>query len=198
MTTAEDFVARVLACLPDSVPQREQIGLELSGHIAERVADGAPLDDVHRQLGDPTVLAESYLSAVPLVAAPFLRRCQAKLFDVAFALGAVALLAMLAAMLLPRHVGVDVVVIVAMLAAGLAFLFGTVFAEARFGQTPGKRFLGLRVVRESGAPIGLGQAFVRQLPVLLSIFFIDVLFALFTEKRQRAFEMLSKSRVVVD
>ena len=77
MTTADDFVERVLASLPDSVPEREQIGLELSGHIAERVADGAPLDDVLRQLGDPTVLAESYLSAVPLESAPFLRRCAA-------------------------------------------------------------------------------------------------------------------------
>lgn len=86
----------------------------------------------------------------------------------------------------------------AMIAAGLGFVLGTVFAELRFGQTPGKRLLGLRVVRESGAPIGLGQAIVRQLPLVLSIFFVDVLFALFTEKKQRAFEMLSKSRVVVD
>lgn len=197
MTTADEFVERVLASLPHSLPQREQIGLELSGHIAERVADGAPLDEVLRQLGDPTALAESYLSAVPLVAAPFLSRCLAKLLDVALVLAAVALVAMLAAKLLPRRLEGNVV-IVAMLAAGLAFLFGTVFAELRFGQTPGKRLLGLRVVRESGAPIGLGQAIVRQLPLVLSIFFIDVLFALFTEKKQRAFEMLSKSRVVVD
>jgi len=197
MTTADEFVERVLSSLPGSVPQREQIGLELSGHIAERVAEGAPLDDVLRQLGDPIVLAESYLSAVPLAAAPFLRRCLAKLLDVALVLGAVALLATLAAKLLPRRFEGNVV-IVAMLAAGLAFLLGTVFAELRFGQTPGKRLLGLRVVRESGAPIGLGQAFVRQLPLVFSIFFIDALFALFTEKKQRAFEMLSKSRVVVD
>lgn len=198
MTTADEFIARVLATLPGSTPQREQIGLELSSHIAERVAEGAPLEDVLRQLGDPTVLAESYLSAVPLVPAPFLRRCLAKLVDVALVVAAVALLATLAAKVLPRHVGVDVVFIAATLTAGLGFLFGTAFAELRFGQTPGKRLLGLRVVRESGAPIGPGQAFVRQLPIVLSISFVDVLFALFTEKKQRAFEMLSKSRVVVD
>lgn len=197
MTTADEFVERVLSSLPDSVPQREQIGLELSGHIAERVADGAPLDDVLRQLGDPTALAESYLSAVPLVAAPFLHRCLAKLLDVAIVVASVALVATLVAQLLPRRFEGSVV-IVAILAAGFGFLFGTVFAEVRFGQTPGKRLLGLRVVRESGAPIGLGQAVVRQLPLVLSIFFIDALFALFTERKQRAFEMLSKSRVVVD
>ena len=64
------------------------------------------------------------------------------------------------------------------------------------GQTIGKRIAGLQVVRESGAPIGFGQSIVRLLPVALQIFWIDVLFALFTDKRQRAFEMLSKTRVV--
>ncbi|HYN43874.1 MAG TPA: RDD family protein [Thermoanaerobaculia bacterium] len=197
MTTANEFVERVLASLPGSTPQREQIGMELSGHIAERVAEGAPLDDVLRQLGDPTVLAESYLSAVPLVSAPFLRRSLAKVLDAAFVLVAVAIPSTLAGIFVPDRFRGGVVVVAA-IAVGLGFFLGTVFAELRFGQTPGKRLLGLRVVRESGAPIGLGQAFVRQLPILLSIFFIDVLFALFTEKKQRAFEMLSKSRVVVD
>lgn len=197
MTTAEEFVEKVLAGLPDSVPEREQIGLELSGHIAERVAEGAPLEDVLRQLGDPTDLAESYLSALPLVSAPFLRRCQAKALDVALVVAAVALLATVAAKVLPRRTGLDVIIATAILAAAFAFVAGTVFAEFRFGQTPGKRYFGLRVVRESGAPIGLGQAIVRQLPLFLSISFIDALFALFTEKKQRAFEILSKSRVVV-
>lgn len=196
MTTADEFVERVLACLPDSVPEREQIGLELSGHIAERVAEGAPLDDVLAQLGDPAVLAESYLSAVPLVSAPFLRRCQAKALDVVIVAAAVALLAALAAQVVSPRYEADVV-IAAIFTAIVAFPAGTSFAEFRYGQTPGKRTFGLRVVRESGAPIGLGQAVVRQLPFVLSILFIDALFALFTEKKQRAFEILSKSRVVL-
>ncbi len=55
----------------------------------------------------------------------------------------------------------------------------------------------MRVVRESGARIGLGQSFVRQLPQFLQVFWIDVMFALFTERRQRAFEVLSHTRVVM-
>ena len=51
-------------------------------------------------------------------------------------------------------------------------------------------------MRESGARISAGQAVVRNLPWLLELFWIDALFALFTDKRQRAFEMLSKTRVV--
>ena len=42
----------------------------------------------------------------------------------------------------------------------------------------------------------MGQAIVRQLPMFLQVYWIDVMFALFTERSQRAFEMLSKTRVV--
>jgi uncharacterized RDD family membrane protein YckC len=56
--------------------------------------------------------------------------------------------------------------------------------------------MGLRVVDESGAQIGIGQALVRQLAQVLNIFWIDGLFAFFTTHTQRAFELLSKTRVV--
>jgi hypothetical protein len=35
------------------------------------------------------------------------------------------------------------------------------------------------------------------LPMFMQMYWVDVLFALFTEKSQRAFELLSKTRVVV-
>jgi uncharacterized RDD family membrane protein YckC len=78
-----------------------------------------------------------------------------------------------------------------------AFWIYTVVAEWQSGQTIGKRLFGTIVVREDGARISGGQAVVRQLPVLCQFYWIDVLFALFTERRQRAFELLSKTRVVV-
>jgi uncharacterized RDD family membrane protein YckC len=37
---------------------------------------------------------------------------------------------------------------------------------------------------------------VRNLPIFMQIFWIDALFALFTDRSQRAFELLSKTRVV--
>ena len=36
------------------------------------------------------------------------------------------------------------------------------------GQTPGKRLLGLRVVQETGEPIGLGTAFLRWVGYIVS------------------------------
>jgi uncharacterized RDD family membrane protein YckC len=68
--------------------------------------------------------------------------------------------------------------------------------ERRTGQTLGKRLLGLRVAQESGIRISVGQSVVRQLPWLLNVALVDIIFALFTEKKQRAFELLSKTRVL--
>src|SRR6185436_3445137 len=81
---------------------------------------------------------------------------------------------------------------------GGSFVFAiyTILAEHHYGATLGKHVMGLRVVRESGARISLGQSVVRQLSMFLQIAWIDGLFALFTDKRQRAFELLSKTRTV--
>ena len=68
MTTADEYVNERSRTDAAATPRRAQIGTELRGHIAERVADGHPLDEVLRQLGDPAALAESYLAEVPLIA----------------------------------------------------------------------------------------------------------------------------------
>src|SRR6187397_2555923 len=100
--------------------------------------------------------------------------------------------------LLARSEGVWVVLLLILLiGTTIVFFFYTIAAETLFSQTIGKWLLSLRVVRESGARISLGQAIVRQLPAVLQVGWIDAMFALFTEKSQRAFEMLSKTRVVV-
>ncbi len=195
--TADDYVNRVLDWLPRSTPERDQIATELRGHIAERLAGGHSLDEVIQQLGDPAALAESYLSAVPLVSAPFGRRALAKLIDivliVAFIAPSVAFLFVVA-----KDEVRPFLVLFGALASSIFVALYLVIAEARLGYTVGKHAMGLRVVRESGTRISVGQSIVRQLPMLLQMYWIDVLFALFTEKSQRAFELLSKTRVVKD
>ena len=200
MTAVDDFINRVLDHLPSGTPMRAQIAMELRGHIAERLESGLPLEDVLRQLGDPTTLAESYLSAVPLVSASFLDRGVAKLIDVIVVVLTVLLLVGLPAFFVADHEKLGFLfgfgVLLMVLGASFGFGLYTIVAEHWLGFTLGKRALGLRVVRESGAPIGLGQSIVRQLPMFLQVYWIDVLFALFTDKSQRAFELLSKTRVV--
>lgn len=193
--TTDTYLDQVLAHLPRTTPQRQQIVLELRGHIEERLEAGLPLAHVLHQLGDPAVLAESYLSGLPLTAADFGARVMAKVVDV-LALALVVAVFCALAWVNPRQGLTDVFFISAIIVAGFGFVAYTIIAEWRSGQTFGKRQYGLLVVQENGAPITLGQSAVRQLSLLFQIFWIDALFALFTERRQRAFELLSKTRVV--
>jgi uncharacterized RDD family membrane protein YckC len=196
MRTPDQYIDHVIGLLPSATPMRTQIATELRGHIAERVSHGHSVEEVLLLLGDPVRLAESYLSSVPLVAASFGTRAAAKLIDVATVLVAVTPLAWILGNVVPWELVPAVIIWVVIGGGSLLFAPYTVFTERAYGRTLGKRLLGVRVVTESGLRIGLGQSVVRQLPMFLQIYAIDVLFALFTEKSQRAFEMLSKTRVV--
>jgi uncharacterized RDD family membrane protein YckC len=194
-TTADAYIARVLAALPPNGPLGEQIAGELRSTIAERLADGQTLDQALRQLGDPVQLAESYLAAVPQLPASIFVRLLARLVDFAVATVVVA----------PVAVGVwywgDVHYVplwlfVYLVGSSTLIAIYPMVAEARYSRTIGKHLFGLRVVRESGTRISAGQAVVRNLPIFLQVFWLDALFALFTDRRQRAFEMLAKTIVV--
>ena len=191
MNVEDAYISRVIAALPQDRHLRQQVTMELRSHIAERVEHGFAVDDALRQLGDPVVLAESYLAAVPLVPAAFLERGAARIIDF---LAFVAIMAPIVC-LLWRAIPFQLVV-VAIVVFTVAGCFYPLLAEYWFGKTLGKHLLGLRVVRESGGRISFGQSVVRQLPLFLQVFWVDVMFALFTEKHQRAFELLSKTRVV--
>jgi uncharacterized RDD family membrane protein YckC len=164
------------------------------------MAQRQPLNEILAQLGDPQRLAESYLASVPLTAAPIFARLVAKVIDA----GIVCLIAGTIAALMwaawgPRVLGPDVfpwLPLVCILGSVFGFVGYTIYAEYRFGGTIGKKLMGIRVVRETGARITLGQALLRQLPFFAQFFFIDALFALFTEKHQRAFELITKTRAV--
>ena len=193
---AADYIDRVLAHLPTTTPMREQIAVELQGHIDERLAHGQSLDAALAQFGDPATLAESYLAAVPLEPAPHGLRLLAKLVDFGIAIVPVVTMAGVAWLFWEEWLVRGLGLVLAIFFAGFGFLIYTVVTEWTLGQTVGKRLVGLQVVRESGGRIGLGQSVVRQLPLMLQIFWIDALSMLFTERRQRLFEMLSKTRVV--
>jgi len=193
--TADDLVNRVLSKMPSATPTREQIGMELRGHISERLDAGEPLDQILEHLGDPVALAESYLAAVPLIAGDWWSRATARLIDFGLPvvlLGPVAGLIWLAA---PPE-WMPVLLFIYVFVGGATIAIYPMVAEAKYGKTLGKHLRGLRVVTESGMRISTGQAIVRNLPWLFEVWWIDALFALFTDKRQRAFELLAKTRVV--
>jgi uncharacterized RDD family membrane protein YckC len=193
---SEDYIGRVLAAMPRGLSTRREIAMELGGHIAERMASGQAEADVLRQLGDPVTLAESYLSAEPLESASFFERVQAKLLDVSALLLALSPIAWVCYQIAPPEAKVPAVLVVFMIGGSFGYGIYTVIAEYAAGQTIGKRLMDLWVVRETGVRISFGQSIVRQLPLFLQVYLVDVMFALFTDKRQRAFELLSKTRVV--
>ena len=201
MTTFESYVQQVLDRIPHHLPLRNQVAQDLRSTFADRQALGESADEAIRQLGDPTTLAESYLSAVPMTPAPFMARVGAKLVDTVL----YGLLLPIPAFIYlrmtfsgpdsgPRSIAVFLMVVL----IGMGFWLLSAVAETRYSRTPGKKLMRLHVVRESGTRIGFGQAIVRQLPVFLQIFLIDALFALFTDRHQRAFELLSRTRTVRD
>lgn len=203
MNTTESYIRQVLDRIPRHLPLHAQVEQELRSLFAERQAHGQSEEDAARQLGDPAVLAESYLSALPLVPAPFMARVGAKVLDaLMFAVVAVPLLLVPLVILRASsggrgEPGLGLFLFFAGLAfSSLLFWVASAWAETRFSRTIGKKLMGLYVVRETGARISGGQAVVRQLPVFLQIFLIDALFALFTERHQRAFELLSRTRTV--
>ncbi len=193
--TTELYIDRVLSQLPRTTPRREQIATELRGHIAERTAAGQDEADILGQLGDPVALAESYLSAVPLARVSFGRRAVAKFLDVVLVLVIAIPVGWMAWKWMPEQLA-PFALVTAIVLGSWTFAIYVIVAEATLGQTVGKRAVAIRVVRESGARISIGQSVVRQLPIVFQVFWIDALFALFTEKHQRAFELLTKTRVV--
>jgi uncharacterized RDD family membrane protein YckC len=200
MTTQESYIQQVVEKLPPG-SLRDQIAMELRSLIADRLEQGSSVDEAIRQLGDPAVLAESYLASIPLVSAPLGRRIVAKLLDLFLMVTPVVLAVALGvwALRIPGPLGEPFpypLLVLAVALIGLGSFLYPMISEYRTGQTIGKRVFGLRAVTESGARISLGQAFLRQLPMLLQIFMVDALFALFTRNRQRAFELITKTRVV--
>jgi uncharacterized RDD family membrane protein YckC len=193
--TADRYVQSVIHFVPDGLPLREQIAMELRSHIAERRAHGQAIDEVVRQLGDPLTLAESYLAALPRETASLARRFAAKLIDAVIVAAIAVALSALAWTLLPRQIAYFIPVICSV-GAVIGFVAYTAIAEYHWSGTIGKRWMGIQVVRESGARISVGQALLRQLPFFGQFFVIDAAFALFTERRQRAFELLTKTRAV--
>ena len=196
MNREDNYIRSVIQCLPPAGPMRAQIERELRVIIAEQRERGRNLEDVLRQLGEPPTLAASYMTSAPLVAAPLKRRIGAKLADVGLVVIAIVPALVAAGWALPPEMAA-LVVVTGLIGGSVGFGAGTIGMEYWLGQTPGKRLFGLQVVRESGAAMGLGAAVVRQLPMLFQFYWVDVLFAFFTPRQQRAFELLSKTRVVV-
>lgn len=202
-TTIDRFVGDVMRRIAPGIPDRERIELDLRMHLAERIeAEGDEVRALDR-MGDPEEVARSFLAEIePPLSSPGVR-LGAFLFDAGLCLASILAAGVVYVGVIDALSGAGgpsvsegiAVFLVVMVFVVPALLYFPVL-EARFGQTAGKRLFGAYVARESGERAGLGAAVVRRLPLLFEFWFIDALFVPFTEKRQRAFDIIAKTVVV--
>ena len=85
----------------------------------------------------------------------------------------------------------------ALLACILPFFY-VVYFHGKMGQTPGKFFLGLTVVNQSGTPVSYGTAFLRLVGSVISTLFLFFGFAwiIFDSKKQGWHDKIAKTYVL--
>jgi uncharacterized RDD family membrane protein YckC len=149
------------------------------------------------------------MAQVDLNYAGFWRRLGAFMIDMVLLLLAVLILGVLALLannLVPPHPeapadyilgGLTIAFIIGCALISLsAFLLYFPLLEGRFGQTLGKRLLGMRVLKENGLPVGFREAFLRRLSYYFDFLPVDALFIPFNEKCQRGFDIIARTVVI--
>jgi uncharacterized RDD family membrane protein YckC len=213
----------VVALLPHHSHARAAIAEDIRAHIAELRAHGATEQEAIERLGTPAEVAAAFAEATPsgaevpgstldrlirewqggliLQYASFSQRVTAFVIDIAIA--AVCIIALIAIAFTAPFEGAQTgAMLIGLFAYKIIIVGSSVFyfplLEWRWGQTIGKRAMKLRVVTIGGERISLLAAFIRRLPLFMQFFPLDALFALFTERHQRAFDMVARTVVTSD
>jgi uncharacterized RDD family membrane protein YckC len=95
----------------------------------------------------------------------------------------------------------NLLVIVGYLATGAMIFFNWIYFYVHNGQSLGKTFIGLRVVRQDGKPIDYKSAVMRHIvgyPLSLIFFGIGLLWMFWDPKQQGWHDKLAKTLVVKD
>jgi uncharacterized RDD family membrane protein YckC len=219
--TIDGYVGAVERHLPRWLGWRAAMLAELRSHLEDRVAAGESAGVVVSRMEAPEEYAAALVGDVPLESAPLARRLAAFLLDVLLGLpvllvsvfGSLWLAGALMPALPPDLAALWLQSLGDLLAASawmlLALLLGLIagsalvlslvyfpVAEAIWGTTIGKHLLGLCVVTENGTRVTWGKAIIRRIPFYFEFFFLDAIFALFTKRRQRAFDHVARTVVV--
>jgi len=202
MKPADRYIDDVMRNVFASVEDRERLEADLRSHFSDAEAEGRSPRGIIEGLGSPEEVAAAFNAERELRYAGFWQRLVAFVGDAGLLMCVV--LPVLTLGFLAGVVGEEPksVSIVWLIPFGLLFLallglgiFYFPLLEAHFGKTLGKHLMRIRVVREDGSPIGLGQAFVRRLSFYFDFLWVDALFVPFTDKKQRALDIIAKTVV---
>ena len=195
----QDVMRHVFAVQKD----RDRLEADLRAHFSEAEARGEAPGRISDEMGRPEDIATAFNAEREIRYAGFWQRVVAFIGDcgllafLALPPLSLALLMQVSSEAEPTLWQVVTVAMAAIAVFGI-FVFYFPILEARFGKTLGKQLLRIRVIRETGAPIGLGQAFVRRLSLYFKMLMIDALFIPFTDKKQRALDIVAKTVVARD
>jgi uncharacterized RDD family membrane protein YckC len=202
MRPVDRYVHDVLRSVFASTSDRDRLEADLRAHFAAAEERGEPTPQIIAEMGDPSDIAAAFNTERDIQYAGFWQRLFAFAADFGALLGLMLPPLSLAVIAGSRLFPDDKPTLGGLLFMGLAALailgiivFYFPILEARFGKTLGKHLMRIRVVRETGAPIGLGQAFVRRLSLYFEMLVVDALFIPFTDKRQRALDIVAKTIV---
>ena len=197
----EEVLRRVV--LPSS--RRDSLRADLREHFTAEEEGLEPVEEVIQRLGEPEEVAASFMEGVELRFSGIWPRFVAFCADFGFC-SLVVIPAFIFGTMLASAVESEVsqfysfilfcCFAVSCLTALGVFIFYFPILEHLYGWTLGKKLMKLRVVTEQGAPIGLGAAVIRRLPFYFELLWLDGIFAPFTEKKQRAFDLVAKTVVV--
>lgn len=202
MKVVDRYIEEVMARVFAAPQERERFEADLRAHFADAVDGGESPAGIIADMGRPADVAAAFNAERKIRHAGFWRRLVAFAgdFGVMLALSSIPLAVLvLCAGAFESNAPPPVSVIVGLVTAGTSvlgiILFYFPLLEWRFGKTAGKHLMRLRVVRETGAPIGLGQAFVRRLSYYFELLVVDALFIPFTDSKQRALDIIAKTVV---
>ena len=202
MKPADRYIDDVLSHVLAAPEDRQRLEADLRSHFSEGEAEGRTPRQVIEGLGTPEEVAAAFNAEREFQYASFWQRLVAFFGDAGLLMCLVVPLLTLG--LMSGVVGEEPGEIAVLWLLPFALLFLAILGlgifyfpllEAHYGKTLGKHLMRIRVVRESGSPIGLGQAFVRRLSFYFDMLWVDALFVFFTEKNQRALDIVAKTVV---
>jgi uncharacterized RDD family membrane protein YckC len=213
MNAINEYARQVMDLIPPAHPERHRIELDLRAHLEETVTElqGSPSAAFDR-MGDPRAVALGYLADVPMRYASVGRRVLAFVIDMLAGVAVLGTVVATCALIFgilavaeetsqsgPPEMSFAILAVLGVaFIASLAILSIVYFPllEWRYGQTLGKYLLAIHVVAEDGLRARLPATIVRRIPFFLEFFWVDAIVAFFTERKQRAFDLVARTLVV--
>ena len=205
MKPVDRYIHDVMACVFAAPAERARFEEDLRAHFADAEARGESPARIIEDMGRPGDVAAAFNAEREIRHASFWQRLVAFAGDagvmLALCLAPLGLVLRVVGPLQPDETpsagGLVVLAVAGCAVLGVMLLYFPLL-EWRFGKTFGKHLLRIRVVDEAGGPISLGQAWLRRLSYYFEMLVVDALFIPFTDKRQRALDIVAKTIVACE